>query len=171
MKKPTVDESAYIAPSADVLGEVRIGKKANIWHHATLRGDIDRIEVGDYSNVQDNCVLHVSEGIPCIVGDYVTVGHSAILHSCTIGNHSLIGMGAIVLDGAKVGEHVLIGAGSMVTKNKEIPNGCLAMGRPAKVIRMLTEEEIAYMAESAQHYIDAAEAFQSGEIKDYHECR
>ena len=171
MKEPMVEESAYIAPSADVLGEVKIGKKASIWHHATLRGDVNRIEVGDYSNVQDNCVLHVSDGVPCIVGDYVTVGHSAILHSCTIGNHCLIGMGSIILDGAKIGEHVLIGAGSVVTKNKEIPNGCLVMGRPAKVVRMLTEEEIAGMAESVQHYIDAAEAFQSGEIKDYHECR
>jgi gamma-carbonic anhydrase len=169
MKKPIVDESAYIAPSADLLGEVKIGKKASVWHHATLRGDVDRIEVGNYSNIQDNCVLHVSTGTPCIVGAYVTVGHSAILHSCTIGDHTLVGMGAIVLDGAKVGKHVLIGAGSMITKNKEIPDGSLVMGRPAKVVRMLTLEEIAYMEESALHYMDAAEAFMSGEIKDYHD--
>ncbi len=171
MKKPQVEASAYIAPSADVVGEVKIGEKASIWHHATLRGDVDSIEVGAYSNIQDNCVLHVSTGTPCIVGNYVTVGHSAILHSCQIGDYSLVGMGAIVLDGAKVGEHVLIGAGSMVTKNKEIPDGCLVLGSPAKVVRKLTEEEIAYMEESAQHYIDAAEAFLSGEIKDYHESR
>ena len=164
-------KNTYLAPGAYIIGDVTLGKDVGIWYNAVVRGDTGSIFIGDGSNVQDNCVLHVSEGVPCIVGDYVTVGHSAILHSCTIGNHSLIGMGAIVLDGAKIGEHVLVGAGSMVTKNKEIPNGCLVMGRPAKVIRMLTEEEIAYMAESAQHYIDAAEAFQSGEIKDYHECR
>lgn len=167
MKKPVVAQSAYIAESADLVGEVFIGEECSIWHHATLRGDVSAIKIGDGSNIQDNCVLHGSTGTDTIVGENSTVGHSAILHSCTIGNNTLIGMGAIVLDGSVVGDDCLIGAGALVTKNKVIPDGSLVIGRPGKVVRSLTKEEIAGNALSAKEYKISAKDFKNGEIAAY----
>ncbi len=164
LKKPKIGNNVYIAPSADVLGDCVIGDNSSIWHHATLRGDVDNITIGEYSNIQDNCVIHVSAGIPCVVGNRVTVGHSAILHSCTIEDGTLVGMGCIVLDGAHVGKECLIGAGAMVTKNKDIPDRSLVLGSPAKVVRSLTDEELSYISESADEYFDAALMFMDEEV-------
>src|SRR5580704_11583119 len=126
--KPKVGKDVYIARGAAVMGDVRIGDHASIWYNATVRGDINYIEIGKYTNIQDNAVLHLADDFPCIIGEYVTVGHSAVIHACTIGNESLIGMGAIILDGAVVGEQSLIGAKALVTQATKIPPGTLAMG-------------------------------------------
>jgi carbonic anhydrase/acetyltransferase-like protein (isoleucine patch superfamily) len=157
---PDIGEQAYLHPSCQVIGDVTLGDDSSVWCNAVLRGDVNRIVVGRGSNVQDLSVGHVShktsekpDGSPLIIGDYVTVGHSVILHGCTIGNECLIGMGSIILDDVVIPDHVLIGAGSMVTQGKLLESGMLYMGRPAKAVRKLTNEEIAYFMYSAEHYI------------------
>src|SRR5687768_221603 len=122
-QKPTLGQGVYIADGAAVVGDVTLGDYTSIWYNAVLRGDINRIVVGHHSNIQDNAVLHLEKDIPCVVGNYVTVGHLAIVHACTVGDETLIGMGATILDGAKIGNQCLIGAKSLVTKGKEIPDG------------------------------------------------
>ncbi len=169
IKYPIVDKTAFIAPSADVLGDVKIGKNASVWHHATIRGDVSHIEIGDESNIQDNCVIHVNSHDPAVIGRRVTVGHSAIIHSCTIGDGTLVGMGAIVMDAAKVGRECLVGAGALITRGKEIPDHSLVMGSPAKVIRQLTDEEIESLSSSADKYLAAKEAFERGDIGRWEE--
>lgn len=149
-------EGAYIAPSADVTGDVTLGKDSNIWYQAVVRGDHACIRIGEGTNIQDGCVLHVDEGYPVEVGDYVTVGHGAILHGCRVGDGSLIGMGAIVLNGVKIGKNCVIGAGALVTQGTVIPDGMMALGSPAKVKRAVTEEEIELNRVGAQEYIDCA---------------
>ena len=166
--KPKVDPSALIAQSAEVIGDVQIGKGCSILPKAVLRGDVAPIRVGDCTNIQDNCVVHVSEDAEVVIGDHVTVGHSAILHSCKIGSGTLVGMGSIILDGAIVGKNVLVGAGALITKNKVIPDGVLVLGSPAKVARKLTEEDLEYLSNSAQDYIDTAKRYKDGEIESYH---
>lgn len=138
---PKIGQNVYIASSATVIGDVQLGDCSSIWHQATLRGDIDRIVVGHHSNIQDNAVVHLADDLPCLIGHYVTVGHSAILHACTVGDETLIGMGAIVLDGAVVGNQCLVGAGTLITPGTIIPDGSLVLGRPGKVIRPLSEPE------------------------------
>src|SRR5947208_13260475 len=120
-KQPTLGRGVYIASRAVVLGDVTLGDSSSVWYHAVLRGDINRIVVGHHTNIQDNAVLHLAEDYPCLVGDYVTVGHSAIVHACTVGNEVLVGMGAIILDGAVIGDQCLIGANALVTQRSEIP--------------------------------------------------
>ena len=132
-----------MAPSADIIGDVSLAKDSSIWYQSVVRGDHDRIVIGEGSNIQDGCVLHADEGFPAIIGNYVTVGHAAIIHGCEIGDGALIGMGAIVLNGAKIGKNAIIGAGALVTQGTVIPDGMLALGSPAKVKRAVTEEEIA----------------------------
>lgn len=149
-------EGAYIAPSADVAGDVVLEKDSSIWYRAVVRADHDRIHIGVGSNIQDGCVLHVDEGYPVEVGNYVTVGHNAILHGCKIGEGSLIGMGAIVLNGADIGKNCIIGAGALITQGTVIPDGMMALGSPAKVKRVLTEAEIKQNRKGAQEYIDCA---------------
>lgn len=139
-KTPAVDATAYIAASADLIGQVDIGENASIWYNVTLRGDINRISVGKCSNIQDNSCLHVADDYGCIVGDYVTVGHGAILHACTVKDDVLIGMGAIVLDGAVIGEGSVVGAQALVTKGSVIPPNSLVLGSPAKVVKDLGPE-------------------------------
>ncbi|NBG88916.1 gamma carbonic anhydrase family protein [Isachenkonia alkalipeptolytica] len=151
---PTIHQDAYIAPNATVIGKVTIKEKASIWYNVVLRGDDNSIQIGKYTNVQDNSVLHISHKYPTILGDYITVGHNAIVHACFIGNNCLIGMGSIILDGAKIGENTIIGAGAMVTAEKEIPSGVLVLGSPGKVIRKLTEEEIQGIRDSALKYAE-----------------
>lgn len=150
---PQIHSSAYIAPSADVISMVKIGENCSVWHNAVLRGDVDEIIIKNGSNVQDNCVLHCSPGLKTIVGEGTTVGHSAVLHSCEIGNNSLIGMGAIILDGVKIGDNCLIAAGSLLTPGTVIPDGSMVMGSPGKVKRELTEEEIAGISHNVNEYI------------------
>jgi carbonic anhydrase/acetyltransferase-like protein (isoleucine patch superfamily) len=157
---PIVGERVYLHPSCQVIGDVRLGDDSSIWCNAVLRGDVNRIVIGRGTNVQDLSIGHVShktpehpQGSPLVIGDYVTVGHSVILHGCTIGNECLIGMGSIVMDDAVIPDYVMIGAGSLVSPGKVLESGVLYMGRPAKAMRALTEEEIAYLKYSAEHYM------------------
>jgi gamma-carbonic anhydrase len=155
-QQPTLGEGVYIAKTAVVIGDVRMGKQSSIWYNAVARGDINQIVIGEYSNVQDNAVLHVADDYPCIIGDWVTVGHSAIIHACTIGNDCLIGMGATVLDGAVIGEQSIVGANALVTGGTEIPPGSMVVGSPAKVKRTLSDEERAKLRLWAEKYVTNA---------------
>lgn len=153
MKKPSIASSVFLAQGAQIVGDVTIGEHSSVWYNAVLRGDCAPIVVGRDTNIQDAAVLHCSQKAPTIVGDGVTVGHTAILHSCTVGNHSLIGMGAIVLDQAVIGKECLIGAGALVTPRTVIPDGSLVVGSPAKVKRTLTQEEKEQLRENALEYL------------------
>jgi carbonic anhydrase/acetyltransferase-like protein (isoleucine patch superfamily) len=150
---------AWVAPSATVLGNVRLEEDASVWFNAVLRGDNEPISVGARSNVQDGCVLHTDPGFPLTIGADCTIGHMVMLHGCTIGAGSLIGIGAIILNGAKIGEGCLIGAGSLVGEGKEIPPGSLVFGSPGKVIRALTEAEVNRIRHGAQHYVQNWQRF------------
>ena len=155
-QKPVVGKGAYVAPSAVVLGAVHLGDLSSVWCNAVLRGDINRIELGRGSNLQDNVVVHLADDYPCIVGDWVTVGHSAILHACTVRNEVLVGMGAVLLDGVVVGEQSIIGARALVTQHVQIPPGSLVLGAPAKVVRSLTPEERGGLKGMAEKYVALA---------------
>lgn len=150
---PEIDPSSFLASSADVIGRVWIGEESSIWYNTTLRGDINEIHVGRQTNVQDNAVLHNSDDYACVIGDLVTIGHSAIIHACTIKNEVLVGMGATILDGAVIGEQSIIGANSLVTGGTEIPPGSLVLGSPAKVVRALSAEERSKVKDWALKYI------------------
>ena len=153
---PIIHESCFVANSAEVIGKVTLGEKTSIWYNCVLRGDGNYIKVGKYTNIQDGSVVHISKDYETIIGDYVTVGHKAIVHACKIGNNVLVGMGAIILDGAEIEDNVLIGAGSIVTPGKKIPSGSLVLGSPARVIRDLSEEEIEQLKQSAIDYVEYA---------------
>lgn len=153
LKEPKLSKSVFIAPGAQVIGDVELGENVSIWHNAVLRGDINKIIVGDNSNVQDNCTLHNDFDIPLVLGKNVTVGHNAVLHSCTVEDGSLIGMGAVVLTSAKIGKGCLVAAGALVSPRTVVPDGSLVMGCPAKVKRMLTDEEKAGLLENAEEYV------------------
>lgn len=157
--EPTVDASAWIAPDANVIGNVVLEARASVWFASTLRGDNEVIHVGKSSNVQENCVFHTDIGYPLTIGAMCTIGHKVMLHGCTIGENTLIGMGATILNGAKIGKNCLIGAGALITENKEIPDGSLVMGAPGKVVRQLDERAIAMLTMSAQHYAENAARF------------
>lgn len=146
--------SANIVKESVVMGDVSIGEDSTILFYAVLRGDDNKIIIGNGTNIQDNCTVHTSKVDPTIVGDYVTVGHNAVIHGCTIGDNTLIGMGATVMNGSVIGKNCLIAAGSLVLEHQNIPDGSMVMGRPAKVTRALTEEEIAGLKESALSYIE-----------------
>ena len=152
LKKPTLGKDVYIAKGAAVMGDVTLGDASSVWYNAVLRGDINRIVVGHHSNIQDNAVLHLADDFPCIVGNYVTIGHSAIVHACTVADECLIGMGAVILDGAELGPQCLVGARALVTQNMKIPEGSLVLGAPAKVARALTPEERANLKYWAEKY-------------------
>lgn len=152
-------EDVVLLPGARVSGEVTIGRGSSVWYNAVIRGDESAITVGEDTNIQDNAVLHTSHDLPLVVGSGVTIGHSAILHSCTVGDNTLIGMGAIVLDGASVGRDCIVGAGSLVTGGTVIPDGSMAFGSPARVVRPLREEEIARNRHDAQAYADRKERY------------
>lgn len=145
-------ETARIAKGAIVYGDVTLGEKSSIWYNAVVRGDQSTIEIGKYSNIQDNCTVHVDSNHPVKIGDYVTIGHGAIIHGCTIGNNCLIGMGAIILNDAVIEDNCIIGAGSLVTQGKVIPEGSMVLGSPGKVIRPIAEEEREHLLENAMHY-------------------
>lgn len=161
-KKPVVDGSVFIAPGAYVIGDVVIGNGSSVWYNTVIRGDVNYIRIGRYTNIQDLSVVHVTtEKFPTIIGDYVTIGHGAIVHGCVIGNYCLIGMGSVILDGAKISDYTLVAAGSLVPPGKEFPSGVLIMGAPARVVRELTEEERKSIEESAYHYFELAKSYQS----------
>src|SRR4051794_5090249 len=151
--RPKLGQGVYIATGAIVLGNVALGRQSSVWYNAVVRGDINRIVVGHHTNIQDNAVLHLADDFPCLVGNYVTVGHSAIVHACTIGDEVLIGMAAVVLDGAVVGRQSLIGAKALVTQGMKIPPGSLVLGAPAKIVRALTAEERAGLKYWAEKYV------------------
>ena len=157
---PSFDESNFIAPSADIIGDVVLGSRTSVWFNVTIRGDIHRIRIGRETNIQDNAVVHVTnETGPATIGDRVTIGHSAIVHACTIEDNVLIGMGAIILDNAVVGTGSIVGAGALVTSRTIIPPGSMVLGTPAKVVRALSEEEIAAIGEFADNYLQNSADF------------
>ena len=150
---PQIHASAFIAASADVIGRVTLHEQTSIWYQATLRGDINEIVIGPRSNIQDNAVIHLADDYGCYVGELVTVGHSAILHACTVKDEVLVGMGAIVLDGAVIGERSILGAGALVTGGTVIPPGSLVLGSPGKVVRTLTPDEQGKIKSWAEKYV------------------
>lgn len=153
-KYPSFDDTNFIAPSAEVIGDVTLGAKSSVWFNATLRGDVNWIQVGEASNIQDNAVVHVTKGkAPTAIGDYVTVGHGAVVHGCTIADNVLVGMGAVVMDHAEVGRNTIIGARALVTARTEIPPRSLVLGSPAEVVRELTEEEVSSIRTYADNYL------------------
>ncbi len=154
--KPKLGRGVYLARGAMVLGHVTLGAHSSVWYNAVLRGDINRIAVGHHSNIQDNSVLHVADDYPCILGNWVTVGHTAIIHACRIGDETLVGMGAVVLDGTVIGRQCLIGAKALVTQGMKIPAGSLVLGSPAKIVRKLTPEERAHLKWWGQKYVSNA---------------
>ncbi|MHC3434679.1 gamma carbonic anhydrase family protein [Delftia lacustris] len=159
---PEVAASAWVADSAEVMGNVQLAEDASIWFGAVLRGDCESITIGEGSNIQDASVLHADLGKPLVVGRHVTVGHQVMLHGCTIGDESLIGIGAVVLNGAKIGRNCLVGAGALITEGKEFPDCSMIIGSPAKAVRQLTPEQIEGLRRSAQHYVDNARRFKTG---------
>jgi len=151
---PKLDKDSWFAPNSVLIGNVTLKKDANIWFNATLRGDVENIHIGEGSNVQDGSVLHTDPGYPLKVGKNVTIGHMVMLHGCTIGDNSLIGIGAVILNNAKIGKNCIIGAKALITENKEIPDNSLVIGSPGKVIREVTEEEKKAITENTKHYQD-----------------
>ena len=158
---PRIAQDAWVAPDANLIGDVVLGERASVWFGATVRGDNDRIVIGDCSNVQEGAVLHTDAGIPLTVGNGVTIGHQAMLHGCTIGDGSLIGIQAVVLNRAVIGCECLVGAGALVTEGRSFPDGSLIIGSPAKVARALTPEERRSLRESAAHYVKRGELFRT----------
>ena len=159
---PQIDPTAWVAPDANVIGKIVLEAGSSVWFGATLRGDNEEIRLGENSNIQENCVLHTDMGYPLVIGANCTIGHKAMLHGCTIGEGSLIGMGATILNGAKIGRGCLIGAGALVTEGKEIPDGSLVMGAPGKVVRTLDEAAQARLLKSAAGYRANAARFRKG---------
>lgn len=161
-KAPQVHPSAWVADSAQVMGDVVLAEDSSVWFGTVIRGDTATITVGAGTNIQDGSVLHADEGLPLTVGAHVTVGHQVMLHGCTVGDGSLIGIGAVVLNGARIGKHCLVGAGSLVTEGKVFPDGSMILGSPAKVVRQLTPAQIEMLERSAQNYVRNARRFRAG---------
>jgi carbonic anhydrase/acetyltransferase-like protein (isoleucine patch superfamily) len=159
---PAVHPTAWVADSAQVIGRVVLNEDAGVWFGAVLRGDSDVITIGRGTNIQDGSVLHTDAGVPLTLGEGVTVGHQVMLHGCTVGDGSLIGIQAVVLNGAKIGRHCLVGAGALVTPGKEFPDGSMIIGAPAKVLRPLTDGELAGLKRSAAHYVENAQRYRAG---------
>ena len=159
---PRLADTAWVAESAQVMGNVELAADTSVWFNAVLRGDTEVIRVGRGSNIQDNSVVHADIGFPVTIGENVTVGHHVMLHGCSIGDGSLIGIQAVVLNGARIGKHCLVGAGALVTEGKEFPDGSMIFGSPAKWVRQLTAEQIAELDRSAGHYVENARRFKAG---------
>ncbi len=150
---PNIHSSVFVAPGAMIIGDVKIGEESTVWFNCVLRGDLEPIHIGCRTNIQDGSVIHMDKEIPCLIGDDVTVGHGAILHSCAIGNEALIGMGAILLTGCKIGERAIVAAGTLVREGQEIPPGTIAMGVPAQVRREATEAEFQRVRHGKDDYV------------------
>lgn len=157
-QSPQIDDSAYVASGAVIIGAVKLGPQASVWHNAVLRGDINRIDIGEGSNVQDGCVVHLADDYGVSVGKYVTIGHMAMIHACSIGDECLIGMHATILDGATIGAQCIVGAGALVTKGTQVPAGSLVLGAPAKVVRALSDAERAGIKAMADKYVIVSRA-------------
>ncbi len=156
---PTIAESAWVAPNATVIGNVLMEEESSVWFNVVIRGDHDLMTIGARSNIQDGTVIHTDSGIPMTVGEGVTVGHQAMIHGCTIGDNSLIGIQAVVMNRVKIGKNCIIGAGSLIPEGKEIPDNSLVMGTPGKVVRQLTDAEILMLKGSADHYVRNARRY------------
>ena len=156
---PSIHPTAFVAPGADIVGDVTLGEEASVWFQCVLRADINRIVIGPRSNIQDGTIVHLADDFGTHVGELVTVGHKAILHACTIADEVLVGMGAIVLDGAEIGARSIIGAGALVTGGKKFPPGSLILGSPAKVVRTLSLEEQAGIRKWAEKYVAVSRAY------------
>lgn len=157
--EPDIDESCFVADSADIIGKVKLCEDVNVWFGAVVRGDSNNICIGRKTNVQDNCTIHVDQHSPVHIGECVTIGHNAVIHGCEIGNSTLIGMGSIVMNGAVIGSKSIIGAGSIVTENKIIPSGVLCVGAPARIVRKLTDEERLKLGSEAEHYVENSRSY------------
>ena len=162
-QQPVVASSAFIASGATVVGDVTLGEEASVWFNTTLRGDINNIQVGAHSNIQDGAVVHVADLFGAVIGQWVTVGHNAIVHACTVEDEVLVGMGAIILDGARIGARSIIGAGALVTGNTVIPPGSLVLGSPAKVVRTLTVDEQNGIKSWAERYVALSRIYREEE--------
>ncbi len=158
---PDIDASAFVADTANVIGKVSIGANASVWFGVTIRGDNERISIGEGSNVQEGCVMHTDMGFPLTLGRHVTVGHQAMLHGCTVGDGALIGIQAVILNGAVIGKGCLVGAGALVTEGKQFPDFSLIIGTPAKAVRQLTQEEITRLAGNADNYVARGQLFKT----------
>lgn len=154
---PSLHPTVRIAPGAHVVGDATLGEQCSVWYNAVIRADEAAITIGTETNVQDGAVIHVSAGHPVLIGDGVTIGHGAIVHGCTVGSNSLIGMGAIILDGAEVGSNCIVGAGALVTQGTHVPDGYMAFGSPARVVRPLTKQEVERNRANAREYVRLAE--------------
>jgi len=161
-RKPVLGPDAWVAPNATVIGDVRLGDNASIWWNAVVRGDNDTITIGACSNIQDGSVLHVDAGVPLTVGANVTVGHQVMLHGCTIGDESLIGIKSVILNRAVIGRHCIIGANSLIPEGKVIPERSLVMGSPGKVVRQLSDDEVARLLMAAEGYVENARRYRAG---------
>ena len=160
-RQPSLGRDAWVAPNATVIGDVRLGDHTSIWWNAVLRGDNDTITIGAESNIQDGSVLHADEGVPLTLGARVTVGHMVMLHGCTVGDESLIGIKSVILNKAVIGRHCIIGANSLIPEGKVIPERSLVMGSPGKVVRQLTDDEVARLKLAAQGYVDNAQRYRA----------
>ena len=158
---PVIDPSAYIADTANIIGKAEIQAHASVWFHVTIRGDNERITVGENSNVQEGCVLHTDPGYPLTIGKNVTIGHQAMLHGCTIGEGALVGIQAVILNGAKIGKNCLVGAGALVTEGKEFPDNSLIVGSPAKVARTLSDEDVTRLHGNTRNYVERGKLFKA----------
>ena len=158
---PEIDSSAYITDSAIIIGKVKIDAKASVWFGTVIRGDNELIHIGENSNLQESCTLHTDPGFPLTVGKNVTVGHQAMLHGCSVGEGSLIGIQAVILNGAKIGKNCLVGAGALVTEGKEFPDNSLIVGSPAKVIRILDDAAIQKMHANTNNYVQRGQAYKT----------
>lgn len=158
---PQLDPQSWIAPNAVVIGQVQMAKNSSVWWNCTIRGDTDMITIGENSNVQDNSVIHTNRGIKVVIGKNVTIGHMVMLHGCVIGDNSLIGIGAVVLNNAVIGKNSLVGAHSLIPEGKVFPERSLIMGAPGKVVRQLTDEEVANLPGSADRYVENWQRYQS----------
>ena len=159
---PEIHESVFVAEDANIIGKIKLNEKSSVWFFSTLRGDNELISVGFGSNIQENCVLHTDIGFPLTIGKNCTIGHKAMLHGCTIGDNTLIGMGATILNGAQIGKNCLVGAGALITEGKSIPDGSMVLGSPGKVVKQLSAEQLAALIHSANSYVENARRF----IKD-----
>ena len=156
-RQPTLGDGVYLASTAVVVGDVSLGAHSSVWYHTVLRGDINYIKIGHHTNIQDGTIVHLADDYPCKIGNWTTIGHSAVVHACNIGDECLIGMNSTVLDGAVIGSQSIIGANALVTGGTQIPEGSLVLGSPAKIIRPLTEKERADLKPWAQKYVDNAD--------------
>lgn len=158
---PDIDASAFVADSANLIGKVTLEANASVWFGVTIRGDNERITIGENSNIQEGTVMHTDMGYPLTLGKEVSVGHQAMLHGCTVGDGSLIGIQAVILNGAKIGKGCLVGAGALVTEGKEFPDNSLIIGTPAKVVRTLTEEDLLRLRDNAANYVERGKLFKA----------